>query len=364
MVYTSLQDIFLSVTLAVYMACCVTCSAIKFYFRFKPFNKYMDYYYPSRKTIVYCFLTGLLMFPAAFMPGEADALIQLRQQLMLTSPFFCAFIMCRFYGSMLDYHVWIKPLWFMSIPYAVLTAISIVFCFIPGTQIEGPAYRWLFGVTGLVAVTYMGCFMFALIIRRRALKRFSEENYSNLEDFPEKYATDVIWFPYLHVAISWLAAFLGSPAALSLCMLSLSVVNVAFLISTLTPHRSLSVSDLEAREKFVRPQTRKRSDETLSPDRKDEILRIIRLRVEDEKAYLDCHLTLSSLSRACGVNRSYLSQVMSERLGGFFVYVNRCRLDHASALKAENPASSVEEVAVASGFGSRQSYYNVRRQLN
>ena len=165
MVYTSLQDIFLSVTLAVYMACCVTCSAIKFYFRFKPFNKYMDYYYPSRKTIVYCFLTGLLMFPAAFMPGEADALIQLRQQLMLTSPFFCAFIMCRFYGSMLDYHVWIKPLWFMSIPYAVLTAISIVFCFIPGTQIEGPAYRWFFGVTGLVAVTYMGCFMFALIIR-------------------------------------------------------------------------------------------------------------------------------------------------------------------------------------------------------
>jgi AraC-like DNA-binding protein len=104
-------------------------------------------------------------------------------------------------------------------------------------------------------------------------------------------------------------------------------------------------------------------EEALSQHRIDEITEIIRRCVEDEQAYLDSHLTLTSLSRTCGVNRTYLSQVITERMGGFYVYVNRCRLAHVSRLKVQHPEASIEEIVTASGFGSRQSYYNVRRQL-
>ena len=89
----------------------------------------------------------------------------------------------------------------------------------------------------------------------------------------------------------------------------------------------------------------------------------IRNYVEDKQGYLDCHLTLASLSRSIGINRSYVSAVITERFGGFFAYVNRCRLDHLAQLKKEDPALSVADLTVASGFGSRQSYYNVRKQL-
>lgn len=55
--------------------------------------------------------------------------------------------------------------------------------------------------------------------------------------------------------------------------------------------------------------------------------------------------------------------MLSERLGGFFVYVNRCRLAHAARLQKERPDISVSELIDASGF-SRTTYYKVRRELD
>jgi len=85
--------------------------------------------------------------------------------------------------------------------------------------------------------------------------------------------------------------------------------------------------------------------------------------VENENAYLDNHLTLASLSRRCGMNRTYVSIVLSERLGGFFNYINQCRLAHVDSYRAANPKSDLGEAVLASGFSNRQSYYNARKRL-
>ena len=89
----------------------------------------------------------------------------------------------------------------------------------------------------------------------------------------------------------------------------------------------------------------------------------MRKTVEEEQAFLDSHLTLARLAQLCGVNRSYLSSVMSESLGGFFNYINRCRLAYANKYRESNPNASVEELAAVSGFGTRQSFYNARKQF-
>lgn len=193
----------------------------------------------------------------------------------------------------------------------------------------------------------------------KALRRFSQENYSNPDDFPRHYALRVIWIPVAHVAISWTVTFIGSLPALSIGMLLLSVVNVVFIIGALSPHRAQDVKSLEAES----ARARKLAEGSMSKEYKDELLRTIRHYVEDEKAYLDSHLTLAALAGKCGVNRTYVSQVMGERLGGFFAYINHCRMAHFVILRVEHPNMSIEEQAIASGFGSRQSYYNVRRQL-
>ena len=85
---------------------------------------------------------------------------------------------------------------------------------------------------------------------------------------------------------------------------------------------------------------------------------------EEEKSFLDSHLTLTKLSRDCGLNRTYISVVLNESLGGFFNYINRCRLAHAETYKGSHPKADVDEIALSSGFNNRQSFYNARKRLN
>ena len=46
-----------------------------------------------------------------------------------------------------------------------------------------------------------------------------------------------------------------------------------------------------------------------------------------------------------------------------FGYVNRCRLAHAEAYRKGHPEADADEIALLSGFNSRQSYYNARKKL-
>ena len=89
------------------------------------------------------------------------------------------------------------------------------------------------------------------------------------------------------------------------------------------------------------------------------LIKTIRVEVEERQAFLDPSLTLAE---RCRTNRTYVSAALMD-LGGFFFYVNRLRLTYAATWRKKHQESTVEQVALASGFNSRQSFYNVRRQL-
>lgn len=92
------------------------------------------------------------------------------------------------------------------------------------------------------------------------------------------------------------------------------------------------------------------------------LVKTIRVEVEQRRAYLDPSLTLASLADRCRTNRTYVSAALMD-LGGFFFYINRLRLQHAENWRKKHADCTLEQVALASGFNSRQTYYNVRRQL-
>ena len=58
-----------------------------------------------------------------------------------------------------------------------------------------------------------------------------------------------------------------------------------------------------------------------------------------------------------------MAGVFKSELGGFFNYINNQRLDYADRYQKEHPNASIQEVALESGFGSRQTYYAVKRKL-
>ena len=371
----SQQELFFSVAVAVYVATSLAIAAIRWGHKCQPYARHADYYYPAWKSLVFCMSSNILLSPIVFMPSDADAVLYLRMMLILASPFLCAVVLFSYFGRVLGVGWWKNPVNVLAIPFCIMTISAFVMTLMPDTQLEGLFCKWYFSIAGTLALVYMGCFVLAIRMIARALHRFSEQNYSNPDDFPQQFAKGILWIPILYVAVSWVLTFIGSYNALSICMIALSVLGIVFLIGALTPHRTLEVEQLESggiqvenvteMSEPILPETESEPliEEALSQERKNEIASIVRHHVEDEQAYLDSHLTLTSLSRMCGVNRTYLSQVISECMGGFYSYVNRCRLAHVARLKIQNPEASIEEIVTDSGFGSRQSYYNVRRQL-
>jgi AraC-like DNA-binding protein len=95
----------------------------------------------------------------------------------------------------------------------------------------------------------------------------------------------------------------------------------------------------------------------------EDILRTIRAEVEERQAFRERGLTLSGLAERCDTNRTYVSEVLQEPFGGFFSYINNCRLAYAAKYHEQHPRASIAEIARVSGFRSRQSYYNALRRI-
>ena len=360
----TLQELLFSAALAVYMTASVFVAAVRWGHRCQPYARHMDYYFPAWKAVIGCYLSNLVMLPALFFPTEADAILQLRLLLILASPFFCAVLLFSYFGKMLKVNFWQKPVRSLAIPFAAMVLTATALALIPGTQMDPGFCRWFFSICGLLTLAYLACFIMAFIMVTRQQRRISEENYSNPDDFPHRFTSNIIWLPLVHLVASWTASFIGTPWALTLGLLALSALSLILLIGVLSPHRSLDVTRLETEaapdDDGMDPEP---EEPLLSPERQDEILRAIRQYVEQEQAYLDSHLTLDALSRHVGINSKYVSLVMTSRLGGFFAYMNRCRLSHAARLQMEEPGLPVGEVIDRSGFGSRTTYYKIRHQL-
>ena len=358
----SFQELLLSVSLAVYVAVCVVVGVVRWGHKCAPYDKHLEYYYPGWRTLALSALSNLSLAPAIFLPGEPDAVLQIRMMLILSSPFLCSALIFSYFGRVLKVSWWRRPIYVLSGTYSTMSAIALVCTLMPGTQMKGQFLHWYFIIAGALALVYLVGLFLALRMIIRPLSRFSEESFSNPDDFPEQYAKSLIYIPFLHLIMSWSTTFNGNIPALSFGLFMLSVLTVIILLGALSPHRAVEIERLET-ELSADKEEESLEEESLPQERKDEILRLIRHRVEDEQAYLDSHLTLGKLSQDCGCNRTYVSAVLNDNLGGFFNYVNRCRLLHAEAYKRENPKADVDELALVSGFNSRQSYYNARKRL-
>lgn len=368
----SFQDLFFSFALTFYLAVSVVVALVRWGHKCEPYARHANYYYPGWRSIVFCYLCNLFLLPAVFFPNNSDYILLVRMMLILGSPALCALMRFSYFGQVLKISWWRKPVYALVITFILMLLFAHLMAVIPGDHLSGFFGRIYFSVAGTLALFYTVSYILALRMVARALRRTAQENYSNPEDFPVKLAKGAIWVPIIHLLVSWASTIIGSTLTISIGLLLLSALSIVFLIGILAPHRNLTVEQLEAQQKPMpepvltsNPLEEEPTPEVtiLSPARQKAIVKAIRKCVEEDKAYLDSHLTLASLSKMIGVNRTYVSAVMSDCLGGFFVYVNRCRLAHAAQLKVEQPDISVGDLIAASGFGSRQSYYNVRRQL-
>lgn len=103
----------------------------------------------------------------------------------------------------------------------------------------------------------------------------------------------------------------------------------------------------------------------LSPARADETYRRLKKWLAAGKRFRRADCTVEAFAREAGLHRCYVSAAV--RMGGgdsFGAMVSRLRVREACRLLRAACASgrSAEEIAIAAGFGSRQSFYNAFRK--
>jgi YesN/AraC family two-component response regulator len=101
----------------------------------------------------------------------------------------------------------------------------------------------------------------------------------------------------------------------------------------------------------------------LAEERTERIAAEIEQFVNTEAAYLDPHLKLEQVVERCSFSRSYVSQVFTERFGGFSDYVNGLRINYFERYKSQHPNSTDEAAAEASGFTSFKAYVKAKERL-
>lgn len=131
-----------------------------------------------------------------------------------------------------------------------------------------------------------------------------------------------------------------------------SFVNISFVLYALDLHHKRGKRQEELEQILIG------SDDTatkhkLSDERCGEIeCRLIEL-MENERLFLDSHLTLKQLSQKLGVNRNYTSEVVvRSKYGSFYTLINSYRLQYAQDMLRQNPTLRIEHVAYDSGFSS------------
>ena len=196
------QDLFFSTALAVYIAVGVVVAIVRWGHRCEPYSKNMDYYYPAWRTVVFCFLTNLMLLPFVYMPHDTDSDLALRIILMLGSPYFCAMFMFTYFGRMLKRKSWIMPLIFLSVPFTVMTLLALAIAIEPGQQLVGRDARILVSISGTLAFIFLYAFGSALYMIGQARRRFSETNFSNPDDFPKDFARQAVCMAGWHVVIT------------------------------------------------------------------------------------------------------------------------------------------------------------------
>lgn len=79
--------------------------------------------------------------------------------------------------------------------------------------------------------------------------------------------------------------------------------------------------------------------------------------LEKSEAYLDPACSIDSVSKAVGLNRSYVSKAVNDKYDNFKSLLNNYRIKRALKLYEANKSITVAELSQASGFGSTGSFY-------
>lgn len=325
---------------------------LKAFYRAKPYRDNYDNLFPSNRANETLYLLQIFEIPYLLMMPNVKALFYVNAfSILLFSSLMV--VMADSYFFLRKQKVWPSILYFLPVALIVIYLLLAALELVPATN---DTYRVVFWIV----IVVFGYYVAKLVIIRRKIRTsiiaVDRGTYSNSDDFPVRFARRIEWVP-IAICLLMFICFLFNNYYVKMGRdLLFTVVNVAFLIYTLNPHRKGAKID-ECREQELEDKLIGNIDRAnkykLSEVRCREIEVKLFEMIEKEELFLDSHLTIDQLSQKLGVNKNYVSEVMSRSSqGSFYMVINNYRLGYAIEMLRKNPGLKIEHVALDSGFSS------------
>ena len=127
--------------------------------------------------------------------------------------------------------------------------------------------------------------------------------------------------------------------------------------------QSQEALELELNRKEETLQTKLLSHDEASDDEADRLYLRLKELMKDEKNYTDPDVTRKTLASKLGTNEKYLHETITKHLDlSFTEYINLLRLDYAREMICQRfNELSIEDIAMMSGFGTRQTFHRLFR---
>ena len=121
-------------------------------------------------------------------------------------------------------------------------------------------------------------------------------------------------------------------------------------------------SELKRKEDALRDNLLS-EDKTAEDVETDQIYLSLKELMKDEKNYIDPNVTRKGVATKLGTNERYLYETITKHLGlSFAEYINLLRLDYAREKMSQYLNElSLEDIAIMSGFGTRQTFHRLFR---
>lgn len=343
---------FYGIAAAAFVVTSLVIATVRWFHMCRPYDRNPKYFYPGRKATTIIYLSAIIVIPYIVLPENTGAWLLVKAYFLPAELYFLGVLLFSYFGSVMHWRRWRKPTLLLGLA-ALLALLSG-----PAASLLGGGSNFVGYQLGCWIIYGLGVFMtgfciLAMYVVLRWVRRIDVENYSNMEDFPVAFARKIIRLIVVTMVLLWITAISDSREVMAASHILLSLGSVLMLVWALHPHRHRDPEDEPA------PTTAK----PLSASRTKALAASIRRVVEEEEAFLDPHLTLQDVASRCGTSRTYIANVFKTEFGSFFSYVNTLRLNYADKYREAHPKASVAEIAAESGFGTRQTYYNVKAKL-
>ena len=299
--------------------------------------------------------------PYVINPTDEAAWLLMKSYFPATYYFYTGLLLLCYAGTVKQWSRWKSVSWVAAIVVVTTILLPVLNAWLPFEVMSAQGVQFWHYVITIESLLMMAFCCLAMWQVWKWIRESYDANYSNPDDFPVRYASTVLVYPFILTPLLWPAYILDSRQVMAVLHILLSVFNIVLLITVMPAWRRKFMLPSTVEDDHTSEDGDSHQDDGIE-EQIDQTAIEIRAYVEEQQAYLDPHLKVDDVVAHCQFGRTYVSLTFQRRFNSFASYVNGLRLAHYERYITEHPNETKESAALASGFSSYNAYYRANQK--